>query len=78
MSPERRRWRTRSIPPGRWRWLYALLNPVVGPIDGFRHLATGSAPDLALIGWSALGAVFLLAAGSLVFVRLEPDVADVV
>jgi lipopolysaccharide transport system permease protein len=62
----------------RWRWVYALANPVAGPIDGFRHVATGSAPDLGLLGWSALGAGVLLALGVTLFARLEGDVADVV
>jgi lipopolysaccharide transport system permease protein len=64
--------------PERWRSLYAFVNPVVGPIDGFRHVAAGSAPDAAILGWSFLGSVVLLAIGIAVFMHLEGDVADVV
>jgi len=64
--------------PHRWRSLYALLNPLVGPIDGFRHVAAGTAPDAGVLAWSALGGALLLMAGVAVFMRLEADVADVV
>jgi lipopolysaccharide transport system permease protein len=62
-----------------WRWLYALLNPVVGALDGFRHvLAVGSAPDWGLLGLSTLSATIVLLLGFRVFKRLEREFADIV
>ena len=62
-----------------WRWLYALLNPVVGALDGFRHvLAVGSAPDWGLLGLSTLSATIVFLLGFRVFKRLEREFADIV
>jgi lipopolysaccharide transport system permease protein len=62
-----------------WRWLYALANPVVGPLEGFRRvLAIGTTPDWGLLGLSALSALVLLVVGFRVFKRLESGFADVI
>jgi lipopolysaccharide transport system permease protein len=62
-----------------WRWLYALLNPVVGALDGFRHvLAVGSAPDWGLLGLSTLSATIVFLLGFRIFKRLEREFADIV
>jgi lipopolysaccharide transport system permease protein len=62
-----------------WRWLYALLNPVVGMLEGFRLvLAVGAGPDWGLLGLSLLSSFVLLTAGFRVFKRLEREFADVI
>jgi homopolymeric O-antigen transport system permease protein len=62
-----------------WRWLYALINPVVGPLEGFRRvLAVGTTPDWGLLALSALSASVLIVIGQRVFKRLESEFADVV
>lgn len=62
-----------------WRWLYALVNPVVGPLEGFRRvLALGTTPDWGLLGLSMLSAAVLLVIGFRGFKRLESGFADVI
>ena len=62
-----------------WRWLYALLNPVVGMLEGFRRvLAEGASPDWGLLGISLASSLVLLFAGLRVFKRLEGEFADVI
>jgi lipopolysaccharide transport system permease protein len=62
-----------------WRWLYALLNPVVGMLEGFRRvLAQGASPDWGLLGISLASSLVLLFAGLRVFKRLEGEFADVI
>ena len=62
-----------------WRWLYALLNPVVGMLEGFRRvLAEGASPDWGLLGISLASSLVLLLAGLRVFKRLEGEFADVI
>lgn len=64
--------------PEEWRNLYA-LNPVVGPLEGFRHVfALGDAPDWTLLGISGASAVVITFLGYLLFKRLERQMADVV
>ncbi|HZU73380.1 MAG TPA: ABC transporter permease [Acidimicrobiales bacterium] len=65
--------------PLRWQHLYAALDPLVGPIDGFRRVfALGTSPDFALLAISGLTGGALLLGGYLLFKRLEPEMADVV
>jgi lipopolysaccharide transport system permease protein len=62
-----------------YRWLYALLDPVVGPLEGFRRvLAVGTTPDWGLLALSALSAALLVIVGQRVFKRLEAEFADIV
>jgi lipopolysaccharide transport system permease protein len=62
-----------------WRWLYAAANPIVGPIDSFRHvLAVGNAPDWGLLGISMASSLVLFMIGFRIFKKLEPEFADVV
>jgi lipopolysaccharide transport system permease protein len=66
-----------SIVPDRWRWLYS-LNPMVGPIEGFRWALLGT--ETAYLGASAVGAVMaivLLASGLLFFRSTERTLVDV-
>jgi len=64
--------------PSRWQWLYALLNPLGPVIDGYRRTVLfGQAPDMLLLGLSALTATVLLVAGYAAFKRLETGIADV-
>jgi lipopolysaccharide transport system permease protein len=65
--------------PASVRWIYAIVNPVVGPLDAFRNvLAVGTSPDWLYLGLSTLSALVLLVGGFHVFKRLEPEFADVV
>ena len=65
--------------PSEWRSLYALLNPAVGPLEGFRRVfALGDAPDWSLLGISAASGLALLVGGYWFFKRLERQFADVV
>ena len=62
-----------------WRWLYALVNPVVGPLEGFRRvLAVGTTPDWGLLALSALSGAILIVVGQRLFKRLESEFADVI
>jgi len=62
-----------------WRWLYALLNPVVGQLEGFRRvLAEGASPDWGLLGISVASSIVILAVGLRLFKRLEGEFADVI
>src|ERR1700737_1170969 len=63
---------TSAIVPEKWRWLYD-LNPLVGPLDGFRWALLQGAPAL---DWSAefkslALTAFLLATGLFFFARME-------
>lgn len=62
-----------------WRSAYAVLNPIVGPLESFRRcLALGGAPDWGLLALSLLSGTTLLVIGHRVMKRLEPALADVV
>jgi lipopolysaccharide transport system permease protein len=62
-----------------WRWVYAIVNPVVGMLEGFRQvLALGSTPDWGLLGLSTASSLVLLAIGFRLFKRLEREFADVI
>lgn len=63
--------------PIEWRTLYAALNPLVGPLDGFRRvLALGQWPSLHLLGISGLSGLLLTLVAAALFVRLESEIAD--
>ena len=63
----------------KWRPLYAIVNPVVGPLDGFAHvLASGTMPDWGLVGISTASSTVLLLVGYRIFKSLEREIADVV
>jgi ABC-type polysaccharide/polyol phosphate export permease len=65
--------------PARWQNLYALLNPLVGPLEAFRRtLAEGVAPDWQLLGLSMATGGVLLYLGLRLFKALEPEFADVI
>jgi lipopolysaccharide transport system permease protein len=67
-----------SIVPERWRLLYN-LNPMVGVIEGFRWAVLGSdRPDLTAIAVSTGMIVLALAAGLILFNRMEGSFADVI
>lgn len=68
-----------STIPEQWRPIYALLNPFVGSLEGFRRaLALDQAPDWGLLGLSLVSAVVLLVIGYRVFKGLEPEFSDVI
>lgn len=64
---------------GGWRVLYAVLNPLVGPVESMRNIVGhGTAPAWDLLALGALPSVVLLVAGYRVFKKLERQIADVV
>ena len=65
------------VPEGPLRVLYA-LNPMVGVVEGFRWALFGTAIDTALVLPSALMVLFLLAAGTIYFLKTEQFFADVI
>lgn len=66
------------ISPSLRPW-YALINPAVGPLEGFRRvLAVGTTPDWGLLGISTASALVLLLVGYKWFKSLEREFADVV
>jgi ABC-type polysaccharide/polyol phosphate export permease len=65
--------------PEAWHLPYALANPVVGPLEGFRCvLSLGTLPPAELLGISALGGLLWVCLGYLVFKAMEPNIADMV
>jgi lipopolysaccharide transport system permease protein len=61
------------------RWLYALVNPVVGMLESFRRIiALGEPPAWGLLGLSTLSATLILLTGFHLFKRIEREFADVV
>jgi lipopolysaccharide transport system permease protein len=69
-----------SLLSGRWRLVYS-LNPMVGVVEGFRHvlLRTETAPGLRLsIIISATTALLMLVTGTFYFRRMEKTFADIV
>jgi lipopolysaccharide transport system permease protein len=68
-----------AVVPDGWRLLYS-LNPMVGPIDGFRWAITGGKTALYWPGavLSVLVGLTLLAAGVSYFRRTERSFADVI
>jgi lipopolysaccharide transport system permease protein len=64
--------------PRRFLGLY-VLNPMVGVVENFRRvLVLGAAPDLRLLGLSALLALVLLPVSYVYFKRVDATVADVI
>lgn len=67
-----------SIIPETWRGVYG-INPMVGVIEGFRWALLGkTAPNIFLIGVSAVVVVAVLISGLFYFRRMENTFADVV
>ena len=63
----------------RWWWVYATVNPMVGPLVSFRNIvARGEGPSWKLLGISALTMVILLGAGYRWFKALERGFAEAV
>jgi ABC-2 type transport system permease protein/lipopolysaccharide transport system permease protein len=64
--------------PAAWLSLYTVLNPLVGIIDGYRStVLLGEAPQLDLLGLSALGALLYAVGGYTLFKRVEGGFVDV-
>jgi lipopolysaccharide transport system permease protein len=67
-----------TLIPGRWRLLYG-LNPMVGVVEGFRWILTGTQTQPSpVIAASTVVALALLIGGALYFKRVEKTFADVV
>jgi lipopolysaccharide transport system permease protein len=65
--------------PQKYQYLMAALNPVAGPLEGFRRaLAVGEGPNWALLGLSAASGTIFLIFGFWLFKRLERAFADVI
>jgi ABC-type polysaccharide/polyol phosphate export permease len=65
--------------PADWQVFYAVLNPVAGPLDGFRRvLGLGVLPSPTLLGASLLGGLIWLWLGYRLFKSMEPNFADVI
>lgn len=63
--------------PEKWRWAM-LLNPMAGPIEGFRAAVLGTPIDFVAWGVSTGVGLVLLVAGVAYFSRVERCFADVV
>ncbi|MGO9117104.1 MAG: ABC transporter permease [Desulfomonilaceae bacterium] len=64
--------------PDRWRLLYA-LNPMTGPIEGFRWALLGTQTNLwPLVAVSAMSAAVILSLGVVYFQRTEEFFADLI
>lgn len=72
-------WQTLLPPTETWRWLFH-LNPLVGPIDGFRWCVLGDKFVPWWPGfWMSIGiSVVMLVAGLIYFRRVERTFADIV
>ena len=65
--------------PADWQLLYAVLNPVAGPLEGFRRvLGLGTLPSAELLAVSAAGGLVWLWLGYRLFKAMEPNFADVI
>jgi homopolymeric O-antigen transport system permease protein len=65
--------------PSRWQWVYVVLNPAAGLLDGIsRVLTLDSLPDGQYLAVSLAGIAVVLAVGYAFFKRLEPNFADIV
>ncbi len=65
--------------PGEWQVVYAFVNPVAGPLEGFRRaLGLGVLPSAELLAASAAGGVIWLWLGYRLFKAMEPNFADVI
>jgi lipopolysaccharide transport system permease protein len=67
-----------KVPAG-WQTLYAFLNPVAGPLEGFRRvLGLGTLPSGELLLASLAGGLVWLCFGYRMFKAMEPNFADVI
>jgi ABC-type polysaccharide/polyol phosphate export permease len=65
--------------PDNWEVPYAFLNPIAGPLDGFRRvLGVGSLPSAELLAASLAGGLLWLLLGYRLFKAMEPNFADVI
>jgi lipopolysaccharide transport system permease protein len=65
--------------PAQWQTLYAFVNPIAGPLEGFRRvLGLGVPPSVPLLVASGVGGLLWLGIGYWVFKNLEPRFADVI
>jgi lipopolysaccharide transport system permease protein len=65
--------------PAEWQLPYAFLNPVAGPLEGFRRvLGLGTLPSGELLFASLAGGVVWLWLGYRLFKAMEPNFADVI
>ncbi len=65
--------------PGRWQVLYAFVNPVAGPLEGFRRvLGLGVLPSADLLLASLAAGLIWLWLGYRLLKALEPNFADVI
>jgi lipopolysaccharide transport system permease protein len=65
--------------PAEWQVLYAVVNPVAGPLDAFRRvLGLGVLPSPTLLGASLLGGLIWLLFSYRLFKSMEPNFADVI
>src|SRR5439155_20970415 len=65
--------------PSEWQVLYAFVNPVAGPLEGFRRvLGRGTLPSAELLAVSAAGGLVWLWLGYRLFKAMEPNFADVI
>jgi len=65
--------------PAQWQVLYAFVNPVAGPLEGFRRvLGLGTLPSAELLVVSAAGGLVWLWLGYRLFKAMEPNFADVI
>src|SRR5438128_6223054 len=65
--------------PSEWQVVYAFVNPVAGPLEGFRGvLGPGTLPSAELLVVSAAGGLIWLWLGYRVFQAMEPNFADVI
>lgn len=63
----------------RWRQLYALADPLVGPLEGMRRVyVLNQSPDFGLLALSTLSSLVLIGLALEIYRRLEPGFADVV
>ena len=69
-------YQTAALIPERWRLVYA-LNPLVGPLEGFRWALIGAAaPPLGVLIVSLASTLILVASGTIFFRRVEHVIAD--
>jgi ABC-type polysaccharide/polyol phosphate export permease len=63
----------------RWHHLYAVINPMVGPLDGLRRIfGEADAPDWSLLGSSLASTMVILTLGYRLLKALDRRLADVV
>jgi lipopolysaccharide transport system permease protein len=67
-----------SFVPERFQTAYALINPMVGIIEGFRWTILGTEPPSQLLLASAVIIIVILVSGAFYFRRREKAFADVV